>query len=132
MNYIVSYDTIIYKLSNVSITLKSIKMAKTKKTPTNAQFEAFESAYQYFNEVLFAYELPDVILNLSRKSKAMGFAAPNRWVRADRTKMVDLSKPETISTSSGVEMHELSINPEILCLSLIEVYSTLVHEQCHI
>ena len=29
-------------------------------------------------------------------------------------------------------MHELSINPEILFLSPIEVYSTLVHEQCHI
>ena len=103
-----------------------------KKTPTKSQFEAFESAYNYFNQVLFHYELPPVILNLSRKSKAMGFAAPNRWVKADRTKTVDLSKPEIISTSSGVEMHELSINPEILLLSPIDVYSTLVHEQCHV
>jgi hypothetical protein len=53
-------------------------MAKTQKTPTKAQFEAFEAAYQYFNQVLFSYELPPVILNLSRKSKAMGFVAPFR------------------------------------------------------
>ena len=95
-------------------------MAKTKKTPTNAQFEAFEAAYQYFNEVLFSYELPPVILNLSRKSKAMGFAAPFRWQAAGQ------------SQQEQEKLHELSINPEILCLSLIEVYSTLVHEQCHI
>lgn len=101
-------------------------------TPTSSQFQAFEAAYEYFNQVLFHYELPSVILNLSRKSKAMGFAAPNRWVKANRKKNTDLSKSETISTSSGAEMHELSINPEILYMSPIEVYSTLVHEQCHI
>ncbi len=107
-------------------------MPPAKKSPTSAQFQAFEAAYNYFNQVLFHYELPPVILNLSRKSKSMGFAAPNRWVQANRTKNTDLTKPETISTSSGAEMHELSINPEILYMSPIEVYSTLVHEQCHI
>ena len=90
-------------------------------TPTKQQFEAFENAYQYFNEVLFHYELPPVILNLSRKSKAMGFVAPFRWKAAD-----------TESTAKKDHIHELSINPEILCMDLIEVYSTLVHEQCHI
>ena len=103
-----------------------------KNTPTTAQFQAFQNAYAYFNQVLFHYELPPVILNLSRKSKAMGFVAPNRWIKVDRSKTVDLNKPETIGTSSGVEMHELSINPEILLLSPIDVYSTLVHEQCHV
>ena len=52
------------------------------KTPTKQQFEAFENAYQYFNVVLFGKALPPVILNLSRKSKAMGFVAPFRWKAA--------------------------------------------------
>jgi len=91
------------------------------KTPTKQQFEAFENAYQYFNVVLFGKALPPVILNLSRKSKAMGFVAPFRWKAAG-----------TESKDRQSRLHELSINPEILCMDLIEVYSTLVHEQCHI
>jgi len=97
-------------------------MAKTQKTPTKAQFEAFEAAYEYFNQVLFSYELPPVILNLSRKSKAMGFVAPFRWQAAGQ---------EATEGEKGT-LHELSINPEILYMSPIDVYSTLVHEQCHI
>ena len=89
-------------------------------TPTVQQFKAFENAYDYFNQVLFGGVLPGVILNLSRKSKAMGFVAPLRWRKAEQ----DPGAEGTI--------HELSINPEILCMGLIEVYSTLVHEQCHI
>ena len=53
----------------------------TSKTPTKQQFEAFENAYEYFNVVLFQKQLPPVILNLSRKSKAMGFVAPFRYER---------------------------------------------------
>ncbi len=89
-------------------------------TPTIEQFNAMQNAYSYFNKVLFAGELPGVILNLSRKSKACGFVAPFRWRKAD-------AEP-----GSKGEIHELSINPEILCMDAIEVYSTLVHEQCHI
>ena len=89
-------------------------------TPTAQQFTAFEHAYDYFNQVLFDGQLPGVILNLSRKSKAMGFIAPFRWRTAQSTPF-----------GQGT-VHELSINPEILCMSLIDVYSTLVHEQCHI
>lgn len=99
-------------------------------TPTSAQFQAFEAAYNYFNQVLFHYELPPVILNLSRKSKAMGFAAPNRWVAA--SSIIPGSDAVVISSNAEKSLHELSINPEILFLSPIEVYSTLVHEQCHI
>lgn len=86
-------------------------------TPTKQQFEAFENAYQYFNKALFKKELPDVILNLSRKNSAMGFVAPFRWRKADDEKG---------------SVHELSINPSILSMSAIDVYSTLVHEQAHI
>jgi len=49
----------------------------------------------------------------------MGFVAPFRWRKAE-----DQAGKGTI--------HELSLNPEILSMSLVDVYSTLVHEQCHI
>ena len=94
-------------------------MIGTYDSPTTAQFEAFEDAYEYFNEKLFDKQLPSVILNLSRKSKAMGFVAPFRWRKAEDEK------------GKG-SIHELSLNPEILSMSLVDVYSTLVHEQCHI
>ncbi|MFK7982773.1 MAG: SprT-like domain-containing protein [Saprospiraceae bacterium] len=94
-------------------------MIETYDSPTTAQFDAFEDAYEFFNEKLFDNELPSVILNLSRKSKAMGFVAPFRWRKAE-----DQAGKGTI--------HELSLNPEILSMSLVDVYSTLVHEQCHI
>lgn len=104
------------------------KSSIMKKTPTKSQFAAFESAYEYFNQRLFHYELPRVILNLSRKSKSMGFVAPFRWKSADAPPTAE----DELETDRHSRIHELSINPEILCLSLVEVYSTLVHEQCHI
>ncbi|MDG2450892.1 MAG: hypothetical protein P8M34_14685 [Saprospiraceae bacterium] len=51
----------------------------------------------------------------------MGFVAPFRWRAAD-----------VEGQEQKDRIHELSINPEILCMDLIDVYSTLVHEQCHI
>lgn len=87
--------------------------------PTIIQFEAFENAYEYFNKRLFDDQLPPVILNLSHKNSAMGFVSPFRWRKAE----------DEIGKGS---IHELSINPEFLSMSFIEVYSTLVHEQCHI
>lgn len=95
-------------------------MATTTKVPTIDQFNAFQKAYTYFNKKLFKAQLPEVILNLSRKSKAMGFAAPCRW------------RNRTDPKGAEGTIHELSINPEILMMSPVDVYSTLVHEQCHI
>jgi len=88
-------------------------------TPTKSQFEAFENSYQYFNKKLFAGELPPVLLNLSRKSKAMGFVAPNRWKSSKKKK------------GTAGDIHELSINPEILFMGMIEVFHLLhpLHHQ---
>lgn len=87
--------------------------------PTLSQFRALQKGYEYFNRVLFSKELPAVILNLSRKSKAAGFVAPFRWRAAE-------------DTDGQGKIHELSINPAILLESVEYVYSTLVHEQVHI
>jgi hypothetical protein len=100
-------------------TLQIKDMNNIKHQPTLIQFNAFKNAYEYFNMKLFKGELPSVILNLSRKSSCMGFVAPYRWRPAD----AELGKGN---------IHELSLNPEILSMSLIDVYSTMVHEQCHI
>lgn len=89
-------------------------------TPTIEQFTALQKAYGYFNRVLFQKKLPAVILNLSRKHQAAGFVAPFRWRRAEAPK------------GTKGTIHELSINPEILAMPFEYVYSTLVHEQCHI
>lgn len=98
----------------------SDSVTNEKETPTIEQFKAFEGAYQYFNRMLFGKKLPDVILNFSRKQQVAGFVAPFRWRQSTKAK------------GSNGSVHELSINPEILAMPLEYVYSTLVHEQCHI
>jgi len=68
--------------------------------------------------------MPISILMLSfseKRYRPLSSTAPFRWKAAG-----------TESKDRQSRLHELSINPEILCMDLIEVYSTLVHEQCHI
>lgn len=86
-------------------------------TPTEQQFLALNQAYQYFNRELFDGQLAGCILNFSRKKGTHGFMAPNRWRRADE---------EEHTT------HEISLTPYTLYREPILVFSTLVHEQCHL
>lgn len=86
-------------------------------TPTQEQFDALNKAYQYFNDVLFGGELPGCILNFSRKKNTHGFMAPERWRRVGE---------EDYTT------HEISLTPYTLYREPILVFSTLVHEQCHL
>lgn len=91
--------------------------------PTEAQFKALQSIFDYFNERLFNAELPHILLNLSRKSKAMGFFAPNRWKDA---------KVEEVEGQETKMMHEISLNPDHLAQGFKEACDTLVHEMCHL
>lgn len=89
-------------------------MVRQTADPTRTQFESYSQAFDYFNEVLFAGELPRCMLNFSRLSGACGYFVPKRWRRAeDRT-------------------HEISLNPDLLHLPAIEIMQTLVHEMCHL
>ena len=88
---------------------------------TISQFKALQNSYKYFNKTLFNNQLPDVLLNLSRKGKAVGFMAPYRW-----------REIENEEAKEEERMHEISINPVILSLGDIEIYSTLVHEMVHV
>lgn len=86
-------------------------------TPTQEQFLALNHAYQYYNLALFDGKLPGCILNFSRKKGTHGFMAPNRWRRVQE---------QDHST------HEISLTPYTLYREPVLVFSTLVHEQCHL
>lgn len=96
---------------------KTKKQPPTLPTPTAEQFLSLNEAYQYFNRILFHGKLPGCILNFSRKAGTHGFMAPERWRRVGE---------KTYST------HEISLTPTTLYRPPIEVFSTLVHEQCHL
>src|SRR4051812_29321122 len=69
------------------------------KHPTRSQFGVYQDIYDHFNVTLFNGELPNVILNFSRKGKnTLGFFAPERWGSSDQANNKDA-------------VHELSINP---------------------
>lgn len=83
--------------------------------PTLTQYTAYTKAYDYFNEALFDKQLPKCLLNLSRKSKqTVGFFAPRCWER------------------DGIEINEISLNPQHLGRTPKETFSTLVHEMVHL
>lgn len=82
--------------------------------PTLGQFGAYEAAFDFFNEELFGGALPPCMLNFSRAANSAGFFAPNRWRRGEK------------------RTHEISLNPDVLDMKLIEVMQTLVHEMCHL
>lgn len=86
----------------------------TNADPTDAQFQAFRSMFDYFNRALFGGALPPVILNFSRAANTLGFFAPLRWEKGEDTS------------------HEISLNPAYLKhRDPRDVASTLVHEMAH-
>jgi predicted SprT family Zn-dependent metalloprotease len=87
----------------------------TNKTPTQLQFAAYQGLFNYFNKELFSEQLPNVLLNFSRKAKTLGFFAPKRWERAE------------------VAVHEISLNPVYFkTMPFKDIASTLVHEMAHL
>jgi hypothetical protein len=90
--------------------------APAARKPTAEQFDAYRGMYAYFNAALFAGELPEVLLNLSRRAGSMGFYSAKRWEHVD-----------------GDLADEISINPDVMKRAgPREVAQTLVHEMCHL
>lgn len=86
------------------------------KEPTIQLYGALNRAYSHFNDHLFNGALPSCLLTVQRQPRMMGYASHERWINQAR-QFVD----------------ELAINPEyFLGGTLLEVFQTLVHEQCHI
>ena len=55
------------------------KAREGTRSPTKAQFTAYEQMFGFFNRRLFGGVLPACLLNFSRKEKTYGFFAPQRW-----------------------------------------------------
>lgn len=92
---------------------------KAPLTPTLKQFRAYQGAWDYFNAKLFGGTLKPCLLvfregKRTKAGKSMGHFAPNRWTNSD-----------------GELTHEISINPDLLHLGLVETMDTLVHEMVH-
>ena len=83
--------------------------------PTQELYNAMDLAYQHFNQSLFNGTLPPVLFTTQRQHGVMGYFAPERW-----------------AGTAGNTCHEIAINPSYVGRAvLIEVFQTLVHEQCH-
>lgn len=83
--------------------------------PTTTQAAAFQGLYDAFNKTFFGGVLAECFLNFSRKSRALGFFAPERWAEGEDA------------------IHEISINPSYLASrSPQETASTLLHEMVHL
>jgi predicted SprT family Zn-dependent metalloprotease len=86
-------------------------------TITQAQYRAFQEAYDFFNAELFAGSLPHVLVTLQRHAKARGYFSPERF----HGRLEDSAA------------HELAMNPDTFTgRSDREVLSTLAHEMVHV
>lgn len=105
-----------YLLKNWIVQSNIQYMTTATDTPTQTIYTAIERGYGHFNMHLFDGQLPDCLITLQRKAKAMGYVSPDRWVN-----------------ERGQHTDELAVNPEyFLGRPLLEVCQTLVHEMCHI
>lgn len=90
-----------------------------KKQPaiTQAQYEAFQTAYDFFNAELFGNALPHVLVTLQRHAGARGYFAPERFSGRGR----------------AATAHELAMNPDsFIGRSDEDILSTLAHEMAHV
>ena len=85
--------------------------------PTVEQYNSFEDAYRWFNDVLFAGTLPRCLITMTRKSHTLGYFSGGRWAMSTAKSTTD----------------EIAMNPEHFVNRTTEgVLSTLVHEMVHL
>lgn len=83
--------------------------------PTIATYAALQSAFDYFNQQLFAGSLPPCLITLRSSARTYGYLHHRRFVNL-----------------AGADVDELGINPGYFALqSLEEVLATMVHEMVH-
>jgi hypothetical protein len=88
-----------------------------KEVVTLQEYQGFQKAYDFFNRILFAGSLPQVLVTLQRHANTRGYFSPERFKgRINR---------QTV--------HELALNPDTFTGRTDEmILSTLVHEMCHV
>jgi predicted SprT family Zn-dependent metalloprotease len=87
-----------------------------KDTITQAEYRAFQQAYDFLNKELFSNSLPPVLVTLQRHAKAYGYFSPERF----------------IGRSSKEQAHELAMNPDHFGRIDELILSTLAHEMAHV
>jgi SprT-like family len=81
-----------------------------------ADHEAFESAYHYFNKMLFGDKLPMCFITIQRKQGARGYFWNDKFQTRD----------------GSLGAHELAMNPDTFSdRSDKDILSTFVHEMVH-
>ena len=88
---------------------------------TTKQFQTLDDLYAFYNRELFAAELPECIVNLSRRTRTYGFFVPKLWANLDEG-----------AAHPAAYVHEISLNPDFLQRPFVEWHSTLVHEMVHL
>ena len=84
-------------------------------SPTVLQARRLQFAADLFNRELFDGRLPETLLDLRNKKGCNGYYSPNKWVSAAGEPMDCI----TLNSTTAIDR------------PLIELLSTLVHEQCH-
>lgn len=85
-------------------------------TPTEETYSEWQHAYDFFNEHLFAGQLPPCLITLQRHHRSYGYFCGNRW-----------------TNQTGTIRDEIAMNPaHFITRSVEEVLSTLVHEMVHL
>lgn len=85
--------------------------------PTRDTYTNLDRAYEHFNKALFGGKLPTCVITLHRKKGAKGYFWGDTWNAREGKTIKD----------------EIALNPETFReRSTEEVYSTLVHEMCHL
>ena len=89
---------------------------------TRTEYGKFQESYDYFNERLFAGQLPEVYITLQRHPNTRGYFAAQRFNgRAAK------------GQQPAAPVHELALNPDTFDgRTDMEILSTLVHEMCHV
>ncbi len=84
---------------------------------TQAQYRAFQDAYDFFNRELFSGTLPHVLVTLQRHANTRGYFSADRFT----------------GRTDDSAVHELAMNPDIFAWrSDAEILSTLAHEMAHV
>jgi len=83
--------------------------------PTPRTYNELQRAFDFFNERLFAGDIPQCLLTLQRKANSRGYFSAERFINAE-----------------GRFVDEIALNPETFAMQTVAgILSTLVHEMCH-
>ena len=88
---------------------------------TTKQFQTLDDLYAFYNREIFAGELPECIVNLSRRANSYGFFVAKLWANLDDG-----------AAHPAAYAHEISLNPDFLQRPFIDWHATLVHEMVHL